>query len=281
MSNENTPIIRKIRTSEDENAGAQYNIGTSAEYVDYNDSTVAQAIENLEEEVGRLNQEVDNQTAQITEMDQTFGTAKKVINKINKFQNVVDGLPQDIEHQVQKNINNTKFYTKDILWQPEFHKPLRSVLGNLINLPLQATSLRDWIEKISAMSGSSPGGGGGGSEPPPTIMGGNHLNAIDIQSLKISDLKNTSTIQVIVQRAIVTCSSNTDNCEFTVYCEGAGYAKGGEVIATGGEGTTVEITLQSGLYKVWVEAINPENVRATQYFIIWADSLVEEDPEIL
>lgn len=165
MSNENTPIIRKIRTSEDENAGAQYNIGTSAEYVDYNDSTVAQAIENLEEEVGRLNQEVDNQTAQITEMDQTFGTAKKVINKINKFQNVVDGLPQDIEHQVQKNINNTKFYTKDILWQPEFHKPLRSVLGNLINLPLQATSLRDWIEKISAMSGnggSSPGGGSGG-----------------------------------------------------------------------------------------------------------------------
>ena len=267
MSNENTPIIRKIRTSEDENAGAQYNIGTSAEYVDYNDSTVAQAIENLEEEVGRLNQEVDNQTAQITEMDQTFGTAKKVINKINKFQNVVDGLPQDIEHQVQKNINNTKFYTKDILWQPEFHRPLRSVLGNLINLPLQATSLRDWIEKISAMSGSSPGGGGGGSEPPPTIMGGNHLNAIDIQSLKISDLKNTSTIQVIVQRAIVTCSSNTDNCEFAVYCEGAGYAKGGEVIATGGEGTTVEITLQSGLYKVWVEATNPENVKATQYFI--------------
>lgn len=278
MSNENTPIIRKIRTSEDENAGAQYNIGTSAEYVDYNDSTVAQAIENLEEEVGRLNQEVDNQTAQITEMDQTFGTAKKVINKINKFQNVVDGLPQDIEHQVQKNINNTKFYTKDILWQPEFHRPLRSVLGNLINLPLQATSLRDWIEKISAMSGSSPGGGGG-SEPPPTIMGGNHLNAVNIQSLKISDLKNTSTIQVIVQRAIVTCSSNTDNCEFTVYCEGAGYAKGGEVIATGGEGTTVEITLQSGLYKVWVEAINPENVRATQYFIIWADSLVDDVPD--
>lgn len=281
MSNENTPIIRKIRTSEDENAGAQYNIGTSAEYVDYNDSTVAQAIENLEEEVGRLNQEVDNQTAQITEMDQTFGTAKKVINKINKFQNVVDGLPQDIEHQVQKNINNTKFYTKDILWQPEFHRPLRSVLGNLINLPLQATSLRDWIEKISAMSGSSPGGGGGGSEPPPTIMGGNHLNAIDIQSLKISDLKNTSTIQVIVQRATVTCSSNTDNCEFAVYCEGAGYAKGGEVIATGGEGTTVEITLQSGLYKVWVEATNSENVRATQYFIIWADDLVDDDPEIL
>ena len=98
--------------------------------------------------------------------------------------------------------------------------------------------------------------------------GGYKLNTVDIKALKISDLKNTSTIQVIIQRAIVTCSSNTDNCEFTVYCEGAGYAKGGEVIATGGEGTTVEITLQSGLYKVWVEAINSENVRATQYFII-------------
>ena len=126
------------------------------------------------------------------------------------------------------------------------------------------------IEEIEELTGYIEGcssGNSGGSEPPPTIMGGYHLNAIDIQSLKISDLKNTSTIQVIIQRAIVTCSSNTDNCEFAVYCEGAGYAKGGEVIATGGEGTTVEITLQSGLYKVWVEATNPENVKATQYFI--------------
>ena len=108
--------------------------------------------------------------------------------------------------------------------------------------------------------------------------GGYKLNIVDIKALKISDLKNTSTIQVIVQRAIVTCSSNTDNCEFAVYCEGAGYAKGGEVIATGGEGTTVEITLQSGLYKVWVEATNPYNEKATQYFIIWADSEVDDVP---
>lgn len=107
---------------------------------------------------------------------------------------------------------------------------------------------------------------GRGQQPQP-INGGYKLNTVDIKALKISDLKNTSTIQVIVQRAIVTCSSNTDNCEFAVYCEGAGYAKGGEVIATGGESTTVEITLQNGLYKVWVEATNPENVRATQYFI--------------
>ncbi|MBQ9657281.1 MAG: hypothetical protein IJV31_00760 [Clostridia bacterium] len=97
--------------------------------------------------------------------------------------------------------------------------------------------------------------------------GGYKLNTVDIKALKISNLNNTSTIQVINQRATVTCSSNTDNCEFAVYCEGAGYAKGGEVIATGGEGTTVEITLQSGLYKVWVEATNPYNEKATQYFI--------------
>ena len=123
--------------------------------------------------------------------------------------------------------------------------------------------------------------GRGGQPQPQPIKGGYELNTVDINALKISDLKNTSTIQVINQRATVTCSSNTDNCEFAVYCEGAGYAKGGEVIATGGEGTTVEITLQSGLYKVWVEATNSENVRATQYFIIWADDLVDDDPEIL
>ena len=109
--------------------------------------------------------------------------------------------------------------------------------------------------------------------------GGYKLNTVDIKALKISDLKNTSTIQVINQRATVTCSSNTDNCEFTVYCEGAGYAKGGEVIATGGEGTTVEITLQSGLYKVWVEATNPYNEKATQYFIISVNDFIMSESD--
>jgi hypothetical protein len=35
------------------------------------------------------------------------------------------------------------------LWQPELHRSLRSILGNLINLPLESENLRDWIEKIS------------------------------------------------------------------------------------------------------------------------------------
>ena len=274
----NDSIIKKI-IIENDGTYDQANIGTSAEYVDYNNTSVADALDNIQQQLTSIIQQLTNNTEQITEMDETFGNARKVINKINSMQNQIGHLSQDIGDEVQKNINNTTFFTKDIIWQDNLKRTLRSILGNLINLPLQAIDLRDWIEKISAMSGSSPGGNSGGSEPPPTIMGGNHLNAIDIQSLAISDLKNTSTIQGIDKRATVTCSSNTDNCEFAVYCEGEGYAKGGEVIATGGEGTTVEIALQSGLYKVWVEATNSENVRATQYFIIQA--IVDDIPEIL
>lgn len=98
-------------------------------------------------------------------MDETFGNAQKAINKINSMKNQIEHLSQDIGDEVQKNINNTTFFTKDIIWQDNLERTLRSVLGNLINLPLQATNLRDWIEKISAMGGnggSSPGGGGGG-----------------------------------------------------------------------------------------------------------------------
>lgn len=95
-------------------------------------------------------------------MDETFGNARKVINKINSMQNQIGHLSQDIGDEVQKNINNTTFFTKDIIWQDNLKRTLRSILGNLVNLPLQAIDLRDWIEKISAMSGSSPGGNSGG-----------------------------------------------------------------------------------------------------------------------
>lgn len=152
----NDSIIKKIII---ENNGTydQANIGTSAEYVDYNNTSVADTLDNIQQQLARVIQQLTNNTEQITEMDETFGNARKVINKINLMQNQIEHLSQDIGDQVQKNINNTTFFTKDIIWQDNLERTLRSVLGNLINLPLQAINLRDWIEKISAMGGSGGG----------------------------------------------------------------------------------------------------------------------------
>lgn len=166
----NDSIIKKI-VIENNGTYDQANIGTSAEYVDYNNTSVADTLDNIQQQLTRVIQQLTNNTEQIAEMDETVGNARKAINKINLMQNQIEHLSQDIGNQVQKNINNTTFFTKNIIWQDNLERTLRSVLGNLINLPLQATNLRDWIEKISAMGGnggSSPGGGGGGG-------GGDHI----------------------------------------------------------------------------------------------------------
>lgn len=160
----NDSIIKKI-VIENNGTYDQANIGTSAEYVDYNNASVADTLDNIQQQLTRVIQQLTNNTEQIAEMDETVGNARKAINKINLMQNQIEHLSQDIGNQVQKNINNTTFFTKNIIWQDNLERTLRSVLGNLINLPLQATNLRDWIEKISAMGGnggSSPGGGGDG-----------------------------------------------------------------------------------------------------------------------
>ena len=148
LENDNS-IIKKILI---ENNGSykQANIGTSAEYVDYNGSSIADALEDVQQQLTDIAQQVESNSEQITIMDETFGNAKKVINKINSMSNKIDNLSQNISNEVQKNINETTFFTKDIIWQDNLARNLRSVLGNLINLPLQAINLRDWIEKISA-----------------------------------------------------------------------------------------------------------------------------------
>lgn len=155
----NDSIIKKI-VIENNGTYDQANIGTSAEYVDYNNTSVADTLDNIQQQLTRVIQQLTNNTEQITEMDETFGDARKVINKINLMQNQIEHLSQDIGNQVQKNINNTTFFTKNIIWQDNLERTLRSVLGNLINLPLQATNLRDWIEKISAISSGGDTGVG-------------------------------------------------------------------------------------------------------------------------
>ena len=145
-------IIKKIRMAD--NGGNSYteaNIGTEADYVDYDNydnSNVREALDKLNQKALQLQNIVENNSQTIREMNETFDTARKIINKINNLKTQVEGIPTQVELQVQKEIDEKVFYTKDIHWQPGIQRSLRSVLGNLVNLPLNATDLRDWMEKM-------------------------------------------------------------------------------------------------------------------------------------
>lgn len=146
---DNTNIIKKIRVVDNDNSYTESIIGSNAEYVDYNGSTVKQKLDELNQQVIQLRNAVNNSMQIINEMQETFGTAQRAINKINHLKTSIQEIPSKIELQIQKKMNSKIFYTKDIYWQPGIQRSLRSVLGNLVNLPLEAVDLRDWMEKNS------------------------------------------------------------------------------------------------------------------------------------
>ena len=126
------------------------------------------------------------------------------------------------------------------------------------------------IEEIEELTGYIEGcGNSGGSEPPPTIMGGYHLNTVNIRTLTISDLINTSTIDSLTgtHTATVTCSATggTGSYTYEVYVEGEGYADGGQEIAV--SDNTAVITLQSGYYKIRVTVTDSAGFKSTLYFV--------------
>ena len=146
---DDTNIIKKIRVVDSDNSYTESIIGSNAEYIDYNGSTVKQKLDELNQQVIQLRNAVNNSMQIINEMQETFGTAQRAINKINNLKTSIQEIPQKIELQVQKKMNSKIFYFLYIYWQPGIQRSLRSVLGNLVNLPLEAVDLRDWMEKNS------------------------------------------------------------------------------------------------------------------------------------
>ena len=136
------------------------------------------------------------------------------------------------------------------------------------------------IEEIEELTGYIEGcgdcgcssGNSGGSEPPPTIMGGNHLNAIDIQSLTISDLINTSTIQTDYNRIICSATGGSGTYAYKVWYENATATQEISIVdgsTVGLDGQLVAI-LPSDWYttlgKIWVIVTDTAGVKATKYF---------------
>ena len=131
------------------------------------------------------------------------------------------------------------------------------------------------IEEIEDLEGyiDEYGGGGsgdGGGTEPPIIMGGYHLNTVDIRTLTISDLINTSKSKYYIagDEAFVVCSAEggTGSYTYEVYVEGDGYADGGEEIAVSDNAAV--IVLNSGCYKIWSVITDSVGVKSTQYFLI-------------
>ncbi|MBQ8133277.1 MAG: hypothetical protein IJ192_02530 [Clostridia bacterium] len=127
----------------------------------------------------------------------------------------------------------------------------------------------------------------GAGTSPPIIMGGYHLNTVDIRTLTISDLINTSKSKYYIagDEAFVVCSAEggTGSYTYEVYVEGDGYADGGEEIAVSNGYTLQEgnnppliteddlvakVKLHSGIYKIRVIVTDSVGVKSTQYFLI-------------
>ena len=147
MSNE---VIKTIAVYEDNVLSGEVDIGTSANLVDYDNGTVEEALNDIKNQLITLNAAIVANTAKIEEMNEKFTTAKTIISKMNNVQDRLDQIPNEIQTQVQDAIDRKTFLTENIIYQQGiYYKTLKEVLGNLMNLPLSSTNLREWIEKIS------------------------------------------------------------------------------------------------------------------------------------
>lgn len=143
-------VIKTIAVYEDNVLSGEVDIGTSANLVDYDNGTVEEALNDIKNQLITLNAAIAANTAKIEEMNEKFTTAKTIINKMDNVQDRLDQIPNEIQTQVQDAIDRKTFLTENIIYQQGmYYKTLKEILGNLMNLPLNSTNLREWMEKIS------------------------------------------------------------------------------------------------------------------------------------
>lgn len=69
-------------------------------------------------------------------------------NRINTLSQQIENISDNISVIVNEKFNNTKLLTNDIIWEDGSAYTLRNILGNLLNMPKNIKTLRDWLEKI-------------------------------------------------------------------------------------------------------------------------------------
>lgn len=114
--------------------------------------------------------------------------------------------------------------------------------------------------------------GRGGQPQPQPIKGGYELNTVDINALKISDLKNTSTIQTDYNRIICSATGGSGTYAYKVWYENATATQEISIV----DGSTVGLDGQlvailpndwyTTLCKIWVIVTDTAGVKATKYF---------------
>lgn len=173
--------MRKIKQIKLNTNGASslqpYKIGADVEDIDYkisNESTksVREILgefqtddASIKEELDDNKQHISNLAEQFLNIEQDFSTIQKKFEEAEPKLDTLIDLDNIVSEKVTNKVNSKKFSTDDIIWTDGIPVNLHKILGNLKNLPYNSVSLRDWVEKISAMGGnggSSPGGGGGG-----------------------------------------------------------------------------------------------------------------------
>lgn len=145
--------------SEESEEEEVYEIGVTTDEVDY--KTQEEALKSLTEVLGEFGTEEAPIKNQLEEIKQTLDEYNiSIIENTENISNIqrkieeeiVPGLVGNVEelvdNRIDEKINEKNYLSSDIGWESGSQHNLREVLGNLINFPNQATSLRDWIESI-------------------------------------------------------------------------------------------------------------------------------------
>ena len=162
-------IITQIKVKTDDVISEEsIPIGTSANYVDYEGSSLQNILGTgldpnhpIKEQLDELHATVQENKNTIQEMNQSYGTAKKIINKMDALSQQITDIQNNTADEITHQLNQRIFTTNDIRYQINSNKTLQQTLGNLINFPLNALNFRDCLEKIVNRLGGEGGEGGG------------------------------------------------------------------------------------------------------------------------
>ncbi len=159
-------IIKQIKVKNNGAISEQnYQIGTSAEYVDYQGTSLQNILGSglssttpIKQQLNEMQSAIQENKNTIQQMNESYNTAKKIINRVNSLSDKIDEIQNNTSREITAQLNQKIFTTNDIRYQINSSQNLQNVLGNLINLPLNSQNLRICLENIVKRLGTEGAG---------------------------------------------------------------------------------------------------------------------------
>ena len=136
-------IIKKIQVQD---SGEVFRIGADAQDIDYEDTNIASAIENLSNEIATNTTNIErlvNYFNEINLLATSNADENTVQNEnINSLQELYNNLSIELSKITVPSLVNR------IIWDNANQRTLRAILGNLENMPYD--SVRLWLEALTS-----------------------------------------------------------------------------------------------------------------------------------